>query len=271
MSKKQPKIVEDQRKFFNENAILIKPELTTNFFLEYANKEQAAGFAWLGDKTHILDYGCGTGTTIEAFSKINSSKSYSFVGVDISDMAIQRVKKNYPSATFFVIDNNKIPQLRDGSIEGAYLLHVLHHSHDHKAIFSEIYAKLGKGGKFFISDLSSNNPIIKLFRNIFVMSPNFVKRRFSDDLVVEGGIPEKYKVNPEAIVTELEEVGFTIQEVGYGHLGLFCLVWLDRFVPFSKFRLIRAFYSVLGKAEQKLLKYNFFKNKAEVFYIKCTK
>lgn len=271
MTQKQPKIVEDQLKFFNENAVLEKPELTAPIFLEYANKEQADGFGWLGDKKHILDYGCGTGTSIEAFSKVNPGGNHSFVGVDISDVAIQRVKQSYPSFTFYTIENNKIPQLPDGSVDGAYLLHVLHHSHEHEAIFREIYSKLGKGGKFFLSDLSSNNPIIKSFRSLFVLSPRFVKRRFSDDLVVNGGIPEKYKVDPETVVAELKEAGFTIQEIGYGHLGLFCFVWLDRFVPLSRFRLFRSLYSALGDVEQTLLKYNFFKKKAEVFFIKCIK
>lgn len=271
MTQKQSKIIEDQLKFFNENAVLEKPELTEPFFLEYANKEQAAGFAWLGDKQHILDYGCGTGTSIEAFVKINPGGNRSFVGVDISDAAIQRVKEDYPDFIFYTIENNKIPLLQDDSMDGAYLLHVLHHSHEHNEIFREIYAKLGKGGKFFLSDLSSNNPIIKLFRNVFMLSPGFVKRRFSDDLVVDGDIPEKYKVDPDSVAAELKKVGFVIQEIGYGHLGLFFFVWLDRFLPLSRVRLFRTFYSALWRVEQSLLKYNYFKNKAEVFYIKCIK
>ncbi len=271
MTQKQPKIVEDQLKFFNENAILEKPVISAPFFVEYANKEQAKGFAWLRDKKSILDYGCGTGTSIEAFTKVNQGFNYSFVGVDISDAAIQQVKQNYPTFDFYTIQNNKIPLLQDSSMDGAYLLHVLHHSHEHKAIFREIYSKLGSGGKFFLSDLSSSNPVIKLFRSLFVLSPRFVKRRFSDDLVVDGGIPEKYKVDPAAVITELKDVGFTIQEIGYGHLGLFLFAWFDRFVPLSRFRLFRATYSVLENVEQKLLQYQFFKNKAEVFYIKCTK
>lgn len=271
MTQKQPKIIEDQLKFFNENAVLEKPELTTPFFRKYANKELSSGFLWMGDKKHILDYGCGTGTSIEAFSKVNPGGNYSFVGIDISDVAIQRVKQNYPDFTFFTIENNKIPQLADGSVDGAYLLHVLHHSHEHEAIFREIYSKLGNGGKFFLSDLSSNNPIIKFFRHMFVLSPRFVKRRFSDDLVVDGAIPEKYKVDPEAVVAKLKEVGFTVQEIGYGHLGLFCFVWLDRFLPLSQFRPFHALYSALGNAEQRMLKHKLFKNKAEVFYIKCIK
>lgn len=271
MTQKRLKIEEDQLKFFNENATLNKPALTTNFFLEYANKEQADGFAWLSDKKRILDYGCGTGTSIEAFCKVNKGSDFSFVGVDISDVAIQRVSQNYPGITFYTIDNNKIPLLPDDSVDGAYLLHVLHHSYEHEAIFREIYTKLGKGGKFFLSDLSSNNPIIRFFRNMFVLSPRFVKRRFADDLVVDGAIPEKYKVDPEAVVAELKKAGFTIHEVGYGHLGLFLFVWLDRFVPLSQFRPFHVLYSALGRVEQKLLKHKFFKNRAEVFYIKCIK
>jgi len=271
MNQEKSQIVEDQLKFFNENAIQQKPDLTAPIFKDYVSKEQTSGFIWLGKRKRILDYGCGTGTSIDAFLKDNPCGTPLFIGVDIADLAIQKVRRKYPEYTFYSIKDNKIPQILDDSMDGAYLLHVLHHSHEHDAIFKGIYSKLEKGGKFFLSDLSSNNPIIKLFRGLFVLSPDFIKRRFRDDLVVDGSIPEKYKVDPEAIIKKLKKTGFSIQEVGYGHLALFLFAWVDRFVPLSRWAFFRRLYKTLGSIEERLLKYRFFQKSAEVFYIKCIK
>jgi len=271
MTQEKPQIIEDQLRFFNENAIQEKPDLTASVFIKYSKREQTSGFVWLGDKKRILDYGCGTGASIDAFLKDNPCGKPLFIGVDIADLAIQKVQRRYPNFTFYTIKDNKIPLVKDGSMDGAYLQHVLHHSHEHDAIFKEIYSKLEQGGKFFLSDLSSNNPIIKLFRGVFVLSPDFIKRRFSDDLVVDGKIPEKYKVDPGTIINKLKETGFSIQEVGYGHLCLFLFSWLDRFVPLSRLAFFRGLYKTLGSMEEHLLKYRFFQKTAEVFYIKCIK
>jgi len=214
MTQEKLQIVEDQLRFFNENAIHEKPDLTASIFKEFVSKELSSGFTWMGERKRILDYGCGTGTAIDAFLKHNPHGKPLFIGVDIADMAIQKVRGRYPDFTFYTIEDNKIPLVNDYSMDGAYLLHVLHHSHEHDAIFKEIFSKLEKGGKFFLCDLSSSNPILKLFRGLFVLSPDFIKRRFSDDLVVDGSIPEKYKVDPEDIINKLRETGFTIQEEG---------------------------------------------------------
>ena len=112
---------------------------------------------------------------------------------------------------------------------------------------------------------------MKLSRSIFLFLPSFIKRRFADDLVVNGGIPEKYKVNSDEVVSTLREVGFKVEEIGYGHLFLFLFAWVDRFIPLSNYKIFRVIYSYLGRFEQKLLKYSFFQKYAEVFYIKCKK
>ena len=271
MKNRKPKIIKNQKEFFNENATNEKPILSSPFFIDYVNKEQVDGFRWLGDAKSILDYGCGTGTTIEAFSKVNTGDSFTFIGVDIAENAIKKVKINFPKDTFFHIENNKIPLLSKDSVEGAFLMHVLHHSYEHQEIFQVIHEKLKKGGKFLINDLSSNNPFVKLSRSIFLFLPSFIKRRFADDLVVDGGIPDKYKVNSDVVVSTLRKVGFTVEEIGYGHLFLFLFAWVDRFIPLSNFRIFRIIYSYLGRFEQKLLEYSFFQKYAEVFYIKCKK
>jgi len=261
----------DQQRFFNNNAGLNKPNLVNKFFLDYANKEQRDGFRWLRDKEVILDYGCGTGTSIDEFFRVNGDVNTFFFGVDIADQAIQSIKTSYPNFSFFTIKDNLIPQIQNKVVNGCYLLHVLHHSHDHEAIFQEVFSALSPNGKFFISDLSSNNPFIKVFRSLYIKCPMYIKNKFSEDLVVDGAIPEKYKVDPAQVIKQLKSVGFTIESVTYGHLFFFLFSWIDRFIPLSRYKIIRFFYAKLWYLETWFEKFNFCRKWSEVFSIKCIK
>jgi ubiquinone/menaquinone biosynthesis C-methylase UbiE len=271
MDQPKPRIIKDQASFFNQNAGLEKPELSSLFFSKYVNKEQTLGFKWLGDCNKILDYGCGTGTTMDVFFKVNPNSEAQFVGIDLAENAIEKVKKRYPQFSFYTVKDNKIPQVDGGSCDGAYLMHVLHHSYEHEAIFKEIYRKLSQGGRFLINDLSSNNPIIISARSVFGFAPKALQSKFSDDLVVDGSIPDKYKVSIVQVLQQLQDIGFKIENVGYGHLFLFILGWTDRILPLSKFSLIRMFYSAIESFEQWLLKFKFFQKRAELFYVQCRK
>lgn len=268
---KNKNIIEDQELFFNKAAKEEKSLDTNDFFFQYASKEQVQGFNWISDKRIILDYGCGTGTSMDLFFKGRDRGAYFFYGVDIAKAPLEMAEKKYPEFKFFKISDNKIPQIEGEGISGAYLLHVLHHTRDHSAIFEEIYSKLEKGGKFFLSDLSSKNPIIKLGRSIFCLCPSFFKNRFSEDLVVEGKIPEKYKVDIKEVQEGLRQAGFFIEETGFGHLFFFLFCWVDRFIPLLKLPFIPYLYSKLILLERWLLSFSFFRGRAEVFYIKCVK
>lgn len=271
MQQEKQRVVTDQVRFFNDNATLEKPVLNSEFFYNYVNKEQTEGFTWLMDRKLILDYGCGTGTTIDVFMQLRPPKNLAFVGIDMAEIAVEKAKEKYPQFSFFTVKNNVINQVVAGGCDGAYLMHVLHHSRDHQAIFQEIFNKLSSGGKFFLSDLSSQNPIISFFRSLFVFSPTFLQKKFSDDLVVEGAIPEKYKVDPDVVVQQLKAIGFKVEKIGYGHLFVFFLGWVDRVIPFSKTRAARGLYSILAKFENWLLGFKPFQRRAELFYILCTK
>jgi hypothetical protein len=45
-----------------------------------------------------------------------------------------------------------------------------------------------------------------------------INEKFNNDLVVNGRIPEKYKVNFKFVIAQLKKSGFLIEEVGFGHL-----------------------------------------------------
>lgn len=270
--KRKDKIIKDQMKFFDLNANKAQSSFRSHpIFVYYSNKEQYQTLDWLKDKKVVLDYGCGTGNSLDYFFRNKNYRDYRAYGVDISAEAIKKIKVKYPKFQFFQIKGNKIPQIKNNSLGAAFMMHILHHSHGHNQIIKEIYSKLEPGGKFVINDLTSNNIFNKVARSIFVYCPSFVKQKFSDDLVVDGHIPEKNKVNMDKVLNSLKKNGFEIIEIGYGHLFFFLFAWIDFFLPLSRLRYIRNLYQFLMKIESYLLKYKIFQNQAEVFYIKCVK
>lgn len=269
--RKSKKIITNQEAFFNQNAQHKKSIDLNNFFNNYANKEQMLGFDWIADCKKVLEYGCGTGTSLDVFFKDREKSKYDIYGVDIAQVAVRQAKENYPEFTFYKISNNEIPQIKDNTLDAVFMFHVLHHTDEYKQIFTTIYKKLKKNGKFLINDLSSNNAINKSARSLFVHMPGFVKKRFGDDLVVGESIPEKYKVNINLVLKQLKMSGFEISQVGYGHLFFFIFVWIDKFIPLSKNRIFKNTYTQLIKFEEFLLRYHFFQKQTEVFYVKCIK
>lgn len=268
------KVQKDQKQFFNEysdvHTKLVYPNKTID---KYIHKEQYSGFQWLSDSKNILDYGCGTGTSIDRFMAVNKTapKSYSFIGVDIADKAIKRAKAKYPNYQFHAISNNNLEKVDDESIDAAYIIHVLHHSKDHEKMLKEVHNKLKPNGKLLINDLSSRNLLIKLGRNAFGFMPKFIKSKFTNDLVVNDSIPDKYPVDIEKTIELIEKVGFKIKKIEYGHLFFFLFVWIDNIARISNFEPLRRFYELLIKLENYLLKFKPFQKHAELFYIKAMK
>lgn len=270
---KKSSVIKNQESFFNLNSQVEKKSHSDSaaIFREYANKEQVSGFKWIQNSRKILEYGVGTGGSLDLFFQNRSKNKYEIYGVDIAGLAINKVKMKYPKFKFYKISNNKIPQIKNSSLDAIFMFHVLHHSHNHSQIFKEINLKLKKGGKFLINDLSSRSIFHKIGRSLFIQLPKSAQTRFNDDLVVDGNIPEKYPLNLNKIMSDLKKCNFDIKEVGYGHLFFFLLGWLDRFIPLSKIKIISTFYKQLIKIEKFLLRFSFFQKRAELIYIKCIK
>lgn len=266
-------ILNNQKKFFNLNfktQKLFKKNTFSNFYGEEAARK---GFMWLKKEKKILDYGCGSGTSLDLYLDTTKNFKSKIIGVDISEEGIRQIKKKYLQYSFFKISNNLIPQIHEKTLDATYLTHILHHTKNHQAIFNEINKKLKKSGKFFICDLTCNNPIVNISRSIFLIAPNWIKNKFKDDLVIDGNIPAKYKVYVDKTISRLKKSGFKIIEVNYNHLFLFFFFWINTIfnINETKFPLYLFFIKKVYKLENLLLKYNFFKNKAHMFSIKCIK
>ena len=265
-------IIKNQANFFDRNAVADKPKINKeSIFYKFTKHALSSHFYWIGEKRSVLEYGCGVGNTLDLYLEITKKNKSNIVGVDISQNAINEIQKKYPQYKFYKIINNKIPQIEDASIGGCYLINVLHHTHNHREIFREIYKKLSVGGRFLIRDLSSNNLIIRIGRKTFCFMPNFIKNKFSNDLVVNGDIPEKYKVDTSSTILLLKECGFEIEKIDYGGLFIFIFEWLDKIFKISNVYLIKIVINYFIRVELFLLKYKFFNKRSEIFYIRCIK
>lgn len=266
-------IVKNQKKFFDLNFRQQKPHTKGAFSDFYGEEIARNGFIWLKKEKKILDYGCGSGTSLDLYLESTKNFNSQIIGVDISEEGIKQIKKKYSQYSFFKISHNLIPQIHEETLDAVYLTHILHHTRNHQAIFNEISKKLKKSGKFFICDLTSNNPIINIARMVFLFVPISVRNKFSDDLVVDGDIPNKYKVDVNKTIDKLKKSGFNIVEINYKHLFLFVFFWINTILKINetKSSFYLFFLKKIYNLESLLLKYNFFKYKAHMFSIKCIK
>jgi SAM-dependent methyltransferase len=273
MTLAEPRVVIDQELFFN---LLAKRRRSRegkrhDIFYRYTTKEQVDGFRWLKDRKRILDYGCGIGRGIDLYLEATRNHDIELIGVDIAGVALMQARRKHPEYSFYEVHDNKIPRLKDASVDAAYLIYVLHHSQCHQEIFDEIYRILEGDGKLLIVDLTSKNPFLLLARKIFPFLPEGIRNMFSDDLVVEGRIPEKYAVSVPLVAKQLGSSGFVIEEIGYGLLFFFIFAYFDRLLRLPRTRYYEAFLKVMLRLEELVLEFDWMRVVCEIFCVKCTK
>src|SRR5690349_18072974 len=97
----------DQKKFFDEYAARHQRQAPVNaFFYELAIAEIRRGFRWLADRRAVLEYGCGTGQTIELFLESSGARPDRIVGIDLSDVSVQVAREHLPFEFHVVPDND---------------------------------------------------------------------------------------------------------------------------------------------------------------------
>lgn len=254
-----------QAKFFDAYARNFKPVNDANLFANFGYEEVADGFKWLGVSDSVLDYGVGTGENISRYLQTTPPDSkINFVGVDISLESIIYCSKNYDGSFYHITDNN-IPELRDSSVDSAYLIMVLHHSVDHLKIFKEISRVLKSGSRFFIYDMTATNPLHAMGRYLFTYIPNRSKSSFKDDLYVDGMIPEKLPVYVDCVINDLQQAGFKIISIKRSHLFFFIFDWIDKLIQCNFFSNRTKFVHAIYKLDRFLSGVPFLRNSAAVF------
>jgi len=117
---------------------------------------------------HILDLGCGDGTTAKCISEL--CVDYSYDGIDISEKSIfEAERKNISNCKFVQYDGKNIPY-EDETFDVVFIACVLHHieTQARTQILEEVYRVLKKGGVVIIFE---HNPINPLTRKIVKECP----------------------------------------------------------------------------------------------------
>ena len=117
------------------------------------------------ENSEVLDYGCGTGSSVE---KIVKFKPKNITGIDISEISINKAKEKAKQLKIEVnlnVDNCEKTKFNNDSFDIVYGTGILHHLQIEKCL-DEIHRILkSKGNLIFIEPLGTN-PIINLYRKL---------------------------------------------------------------------------------------------------------
>ena len=189
------------------------------------------------DQSQILDFGCGTGLFVERTIKYKPKK---IVGIDISEVSIDKAKKNAKKMGLevdYYVDNCERTKFESNSFDIVYGTGILHHLEFNKCL-DEIHRILkSKGNLIFIEPLGTN-PIINLYRKF---TPN------------SRSVDEHPLINKD-----FEYIKNKFLDTNIKYYGFLTLI----FSPFYKSPGESNFFKYLAKLDQILFKLEFFRKLA---------
>jgi len=115
--------------------------------------------------SNILDYGCGIGNSLK---KVIEFKPKKIIGIDISDISIQKAKKTIDtrnSNVDLLVDNCEKTKFNDNTFDIVYGTGILHHLNI-EICLQEIHRILKPGGKFLFIEPLGTNPLINFYRKL---------------------------------------------------------------------------------------------------------
>ncbi|MEM3666743.1 MAG: class I SAM-dependent methyltransferase [Candidatus Bathyarchaeia archaeon] len=108
----------------------------------------------MNEKPMIIDLGCGDGRLIFALHRKGLLNDVGgVVGVDISDIRIQRLRREMPFVRGIVSDALSVRELPDSSFDYVICSQLIEHVEDDKALVSEIWRLLKSGGLAYVSSV----------------------------------------------------------------------------------------------------------------------
>ena len=189
------------------------------------------------NQSQILDFGCGTGLFVERTIKYKPKK---IVGIDISEVSIDKAKKNAKKMGLevdYYVDNCERTKFESNSFDIVYGTGILHHLEFNKCL-DEIHRILkSKGNLIFIEPLGTN-PIINLYRKF---TPN------------SRSVDEHPLINKD-----FEYIKNKFLDTDIKYYGFLTLI----FSPFYKSPSESNFFKFLAKLDQILFKLEIFKKLA---------
>jgi len=220
----------------------------------------------------VLDVGCGDGDF--SFLLKRAQPSLQITGVDISSERIKRAKKdlkekNFSDITFQIANAEKLP-FRGGTFDAVLSINLLHHVAGFK-VLDEVARVLKKNGFFLLIDLTSDNPIIESVRRVWNFLPLKIKEIDTNDLTVNGEIPEKRHFSGRKLLEEIKTRNFKICLVRRGHLFFFLFVWGVKVFPIIRKVFPLGFLEKIKKIESKMLNQTFFHQFSHIIEIQAMK
>jgi len=117
------------------------------------NFHRMVGRYELGGSPRVLDIGSGTGFYIDLWEEVGAE---SIVGIDIAEVAVKNLRKQYPDHTFLQEDiSEPLPSDTEGRFDVISAMDVLFHIVDdesYRQALVQIYEFLRPGGYFVLTD-----------------------------------------------------------------------------------------------------------------------
>ncbi len=127
-----------------------------------------------GKNILIVDFGCGNGQVLKEMLKINPKAS--FVGLDVSNIALEEASRELPGVAFYKITDGQAVPLTDASVDFVFSSEVVEHVFDVEKYFSEISRILRPKGQLLLT-----TPAHNFIKNLLII---FLK--FDDHFNVTG-------------------------------------------------------------------------------------
>jgi|NGEPerStandDraft_9_1074522.scaffolds.fasta_scaffold00184_7 ubiquinone/menaquinone biosynthesis C-methylase UbiE len=150
----------------------------------------------------ILDLGCGEGKILFALKNKNLLKNcQKIVGVDISNVRIQKFLQSVDGSIGIVSDACNVKQLEDSSFDVIISSMVIEHVPDDRLLLKEIKRLLKKDGRAYVSSVIKGKHSFYIYKNNGVMrlDPTHVREYDSEEnlksLIISQGLdPIEIKV-----------------------------------------------------------------------------
>jgi ubiquinone/menaquinone biosynthesis C-methylase UbiE len=146
----------------------------------------------LNDIHHLLDFGCGDGTTSAQLQRL--IKGATIYGIDISKQSIETAAGRHSNSILFSTFNGRTIPFSDNFFDAVFVANVFHHiAFDlHVLLMKEIHRVLKKGGTLYFFEHNPLNPATRYLVKTcpFDKDAKLLPHRYAAKLISQQGFRE---------------------------------------------------------------------------------